>query len=323
MKLFWRIFFEPLRMPEDGGGSGGDAGAAGGDKGAGGAPAGDKGAGDAGKGQASQSLRAQLGGLMDEKDRSGFSTWAQKYATDGDFVKAVENMRTTYDSRVTIPGKDAKPDDVHKFFTKLGKPAEAKDYAFEEGEGAPKYGDAEKARLDNFRQLAHRLNLTGDQAKELKKWYDTENTTSASTMKDAIKMFRGKAVEQLRAEWKADYDVNVEYAKSVGVHFGVDETEWSGFTNAPVYLPDGSVGMVGDHPLFLNVMSKIGRAVDEDTRARMMHLTGEADSIRTQIEAIKNEAIKAGKLTSDTEYHKRLEPLYAKLYPGKWAGTRV
>lgn len=323
MRLYWQIFFKPEGEGGAGGGAGGDAGGAGG---AGGGAAGGAG-GVVGGGNSEQqqqqqqlSLRAQLAASLDGDDRKGFEDWTNKYATDKDWVKATHNMRSTYDQRATIPGADAPKEERHKFFTKLGKPETPTDYKFDWGEAKP--DNPTTARFEAFKQFAHEHDLTQGQFEKLVSLNNQFSQQDTEAAMAQLEEAQGKTAGLLREEWGPDFEANLEYAKAAGADFADTPEEWKALMDMPIIGKEGTM-RVGDHPVMLKVLAKIGRAYSEDARVRVMERTGETQSLQAKIAEIEEEAAKANRKTSEAYYHNRLAPLYAKLYPGKTRATGV
>ncbi len=324
MRLHWQVLWNTEGGSGGDGGAGGAGGAAGGAGGAGGeggapggVPGGDKGAGG---GQQQLSLRAQMASMLEGDAKSQFEEWGKKYATDADFGKAIHNMRSTYDQRVVMPGADAPPEERHKFFQKLGKPNTATDYKFEWGDEKP--DNATTARFEAFKKFAFDENLTQTQFEKL---VQLNNKFAADDGEAALAQLdeaQERSSEALRKAWGVDYDANLEYAIAAGADLADSSDEWKALMDMPIIGKEGTM-RVGDHPTLLKVLAKVGRAYSEDTRIRISEKTGERQSIQAQIEAIEEEARKAGRKTSEEHYHNRLMPLYAKLHPGKTRATGV
>jgi hypothetical protein len=269
----------------------------------------------------SLSLRAQLAGQFeDANEKQGFESWANKYTTDKEWLKGLNNMRTTFDQKVTLPSGDSKPEDWDKFYQRIGKPATPKDYKYEWGESKP--DDATLARFEGFKEFAHKHHLTQPQVEALVKWNQETEGQMEGVLAEQVDAYQNKTIEFLRKEWGPDFEQNLEYASAAGQHLASDHKAFKAFSDMTILGKEGGM-RVGDHPAFLDVMAKVGRMFAEDTRALNMHNSGEAESIQQQIRTIEEEARKANKSTADREYHERLEPLYKKLYPAKHKANGV
>jgi len=303
------------REGEDGGGGGGAD------------PAGDPPAGDpppakdppakAAKSAAQPtSLRAQLASsLDDEAIRTDFSKLSEKYTDDKEFVKGVTSMSSEFDKRVPLPGKDAKPEDLDKFYQRLGKPRNSADYKFDFGKGEDdkpvELDDVDKGIFEEYKTFAHEHHLSQAQFETNVKFFREMDGKREEAFKAKIDQAGEQVERELRAEWGADFDANIESAKSAGEAYAETPEGWREFVNLP--LAGGM--LVGDHPVFLKAMAKIGRISAEEQRVRNLHASGEADGIQEQITAIETEAREKGHSTSEEPYHTKLTALYKKLYP--------
>lgn len=258
------------------------------------------------------------GFFEDPKEREGFENWSKKYPSDKDRAKAFNHMRSSFDQRVALPAENATPEDWSKFYQKLGQPATSKEYTFNWGERKPT--DEETARLEGFKEVAHKFNLSQRQLEGLVAWNNQSEDQMTQAAIDQMDAFQDQTVEFLKKEWGADFANNQEYVRAVGVQFADDQKEWQAFTDMKI-MSDKGMMRVGDHPQFNLLFAKIGRLFAEDTRARENEMSGEAASLKAQIEGIEQEAIRAGKMPSEEPYHSKLTPLYAKLYPKKHKGN--
>jgi hypothetical protein len=333
MNRFWLDFFRQPYWDKDAGGGGADAG--GGDGADGGASGADKGgdggsksAGggegggqkDGGAGEQKLSLRATLAQRLQGDERTDFERWSEQYSTDDEWVKSTVSLRRGFDARVPVPKADDKPEVVSKYFERVGKPPKAADYKYDFGKdekGEPvKLTDREVADFEGYKEHAHKHHFTQAQFEagiNLMLERDRKQTTEFDGQ---IKQAHQRSVDQLRAEWGADFDNNVNHAVEGGIIYAESAEAWTSFVNLPM-----ANGMrVGDHPTFIKTFAKIGRMTGEDQLARNMRTSGEAENVKAEIARIEDEAMKAGELPSDKKWHERLEPLYKKLYPKKHTG---
>ena len=325
MHKFWHVFFSP----EDGGTSspspsapnsqsGGDAsligGAAGGQAAATAAEAA-KGATDGAggdKGAQQAAWRATVASWADEADRESISNWASRFTDEKAFAKGLIEARKAASARPPIPDDKASPEDRHAFFKQLGKPDKAEEYQLKD-EG---YDDVAKARLGEFKQFAHGLDLSQKQAEQLKDWYDKNESAAADQHLAAMKTAKDTNVQALKQRWGPDFDTNVTLAESAGRHFFQSEADLQAFQSfLKTPLQDGSVP--GNHPIFLQILAQVGRALTEDNMlAKIDNPAGAAD-IQAQIDSITEEAIKAGKGTWESPYHEKISALLTKQHGAK------
>lgn len=306
--MFFR-WMQPLWEGEGAGSGGGEAGKPAGE---GGKPTG----GGAGGGESS--LRAQLASQLGEEERGGFSKWAETYPTDKDFAVATMTMRQQFDARVPVPGEGAKPEEVSKYFERVGKPTEAKAYAYDFGKddkGKPiELPDTDRARFEAYKEFAFSQNMTQAQFAENIKWYEDANQNDNQAMVEMLDRAQDDSAKLMKQEWGPDYEANLAAATDGGLAFAPDAQSWEEFVNLPLVGPDGKQIKVGDHPTFLRTFAKLGRATAEDTRVRNLNTSGEAASVQDAINKIEQEAIAAHKSTASEPYVSRLRPLYQKLH---------
>jgi hypothetical protein len=326
MNRFWLNFVgRPLYEGEGGaGGSGGDGSGAGDDKGAGGAKDGAGGAkggeGTGGAEQKSVSLRAQLAAGIPEAERGDFTQWGEQFTSDADWAKSALSLRRSFDARVPVPKADDKPEVHSKYFERVGKPTEAKLYTYDFGKDekgeAVKLSDKDMADFEGYKEYAHKHHFTQAQFKAGMDFLLERDRKDATSFTAQINAAHEASVDRLREQWGADFENNVNHAVEGGILYAPSEESWRSFTELP--LANGM--KVGDHPTFVETFAKIGRMTSEDQRHRNIRESGEAESVRAEIARLEDEAIKAGELPSDEKWHKRIEPLYKKLYPKKHTG---
>lgn len=117
---------------------------------------------------------------------------------------------------VVLPGEKAEQAEIDAFYSKLGRPADAKDYKIDMPEGAP----ADYA--DGFRSLAHQLGLSSKQVEGLVKWNNDYTGNAATAQANQFKVSFDADSEALRQSWGAAHDQNVVLARNVVAHLGLD-----------------------------------------------------------------------------------------------------
>ena len=250
-------------------------------------------------------------GLDDDTAKTWNGT-AQKYQTPQELAKAHVSLLKEMNNRVPIPSVDAKPEEWKKFWARTA-PKDPSEYKFDEPDYAP-LTDSEKETRESFRSVAHRVGLNQLQLKELQDWQYEQRKVAWDAETIAPKNFADKSVRALRQEWNVDFNRNVENAKLAAREMGGGE--WGRIAN--VRLADG--GLLGDHPDMVKIWARIGQGIAEDDR-RPAFTSDAREGLQEKINQIQQEAIKAGKLPSDREYHERLQPLYDKLHGKKPLGA--
>lgn len=137
----------------------------------------------------------------------------QRYTSLEDFAKAHSELRKMASKMAKLPDKDAPPEEVEKFYQKLGKPETVDKYEVT-FDNLPKHIPIDEKAVSEFKELAFKLNLTGEQAKLLNEWnsgrvvkaYDSQIRQVEKKMQDTI--------ELLKDEWGDDYEKNIKSARS-------------------------------------------------------------------------------------------------------------
>lgn len=272
-------------------------------------------------GQEPPSLRAQLAERYPDEDaRNDFVSWANRYTTDDDFAKSVFEMQKGWHSRVPVPGKDAKEEDWNKYFQRVGKPKEASKYEFDFGktdDGKPiELDDDDRGFFEAYKEHSFKNHKTQKQFEEDIRFFQDFQNKQAEAMKGKAKTARDGVIQQMKSEMGSDFETNVQAAVEGGILYAPSEDDWTKFVNRP--MADGT--LVGDDPVFIKTMAKIGRSSGEDQRVRNMRASGEAENIQAEIARLESEAYEKGSRTTQEPYHSQLTALYAKLQPKRFSG---
>lgn len=252
--------------------------------------------------------------FADGLDKSEAMTWrnfASRYTSPQEFAKAHIEMRKTYDTRIPVPGPDAKPEDWQKVYDRLGRPKEPSEYKFSDPEDF-ELDDTDKSYRDAMSQAFHRVGLNQWQVSELEK----AQYEQIKLFRDSQKAARERAVEQaqktLKAEWAADYDRNLKLANTSLVTYGKDDAP----NLAALTLADGST--LGAHPAFIKMMARIGAERAEDDREPTPFNASARESAQAEIKRIEEEALARGLDPLHPDWPRdQLRPLYQKV-----AGSR-
>ena len=104
--------------------------------------------------------------------------------------------------KLVIPGKNATEDDWKQVFSKLGLPAEQKDYVIKAKEGttiAPSFSE-------KFAEMAYKNGVLPKQAQALMDWFSDANATSEADYLEARTKAQGVELEALKTEMGAAFD---------------------------------------------------------------------------------------------------------------------
>lgn len=145
----------------------------------------------------------------DLKDRA---EWAN-IKEAGDLFKNYINAQQTISKSVRIPDANTSPEDIVKFYEKLGKPASKEDYKLDYQKKDGYVYDASSFDMAMFQDLADKANLTVKQYEALAKAYidvNNENYINYNKQLSEKAAQELKSAEaQLRSDWGTDYTTNI------------------------------------------------------------------------------------------------------------------
>lgn len=254
-------------------------------------------------------------GLADEEAKA-WKDLSSRYKEPQQFAKSVLELRKSHDSRIPVPGPNAKEDDWNKVYDRLGRPKEPAAYEFRHLQDAPELDDSEKEARENFRGVAHRLGLTQRQVDGLTQWNDSFRKTSIEAYSVQAKQTVQKATTELKREWGPDFDKNLNVYRTTLQEYAGNDFK----SIASMRLADGS--FLGDHPTFVRMWAKVGMERGEDDRDPTMLMdAGQRESLQAQIDKIEGEALRKNLHPAHPNWpNKELQPLYEKLHGKKPMG---
>lgn len=213
--------------------------------GGGGDDSGNDGAGDNAGGEA----KAFADMLPEEyKDNETLS----RFKTFDEFLKSHLELRSKQGDMVTVPGEDAQPEDVEKFWQKLGKPAEKEGY--ELSKELPEGVELNEDLYNEFTDVIYQNNLTKQQAQSLYDWWNNKSATMHQEFYAAqeaeAQRTKADAVANLKKEWGTDFQKNAEIAKETAKKFLSSETR--------AYLDQSKLG---NHPGLVKDFYRISQMI--------------------------------------------------------------
>ena len=155
--------------------------------------------------------------------------------------------------KVAIPGQDATPDDWNNFYARLGRPEAPDKYEFPSYEPKTEGFSIDPEMQSQFAKTAHELGLSKTQAAKLYDWYAQSSDGIAQQALENDMRFQQEAKTQLTKEWGNAYDQNVNFARAAAKEYGGEEL---------INVLEET--RLGDHPVILKALAKIGRALAED-----------------------------------------------------------
>ena len=185
----------------------------------------------------STSLQGELASEPSLRNFDSVDKLAQSY------VHLVRKMGAPPENFVQIPKEGESWDGVYEA---LGRPSEPSGYNLDDYEPTP-------GTLDDFRNHAHKMGLTQQQAEHLLNSSINEAQSAQQRNKDQLNDIEMEAQGQLNRDWPGkEYDRNMEYARRAFSQFAT-----------PELLSFVEDTRLGDHPEILKMMAKIGRSFSE------------------------------------------------------------
>jgi len=210
-------------------------------------------------------------------------------------------MGAPKDRLLKLPEKADAPE-WNDVYSKLGRPADPKEYEFKLPEGSsPEF---ESWARENF----HKLGLTKNQAETLMKGYNELNTKLGTEMTEKMQQSIKEQEVSLKKDWGAAFDQNVQVAKKAATQFGLD--------GKAIDKLESALGYDGVMKFLHNIGSKIGESsfVGPNSPQGFGVLTPE--QARYQIAELKNDSNFISKYSSgDVEARNKLNQLHKWAYP--------
>lgn len=219
--------------------------------------------------------------------------------------------------RVRMPGKDAKPEEIAAFRSKLTEsgiieaaPASADKYEIAKPEKLPDGIAWNDELAGNFKKTAHALGLTQKQAQGLLAFH----AETLGSMGAAIKTTVEEGVNKLKSEWGNDFEAKKELAGRAGLALFRDDPD-----SLALFEKSG----IANHPGFLKVMAKVGELFQEDgtiiPKAAAPAMDEEEKAVMSIMSNPENPDHKKWKM-GDAAVGERIRTFYSKKYGNAPAG---
>ena len=192
-------------------------------------------------------------GLADEKVR----TFAERFTSPAEAAKAAFELRQKLSNTVELPGKNASIEDIVQFHRKLGVPESPDQYEVALPNGQ-KLDNVANERINNFLAAMHGAGAPPAVVQTVFDAYFAIADEATENQEKRIEEARGTAEAELRREWGADYEANVQHARRAANDFGGER-----FTH---FLENAAIDGIrlGDHPEFTRAFAAAGRRMSED-----------------------------------------------------------
>jgi hypothetical protein len=187
---------------------------------------------------------------------------ADRYTSPAAMAKALRDANVELSGRVKIPGEDASDEDMSRYRKQLGVPETPGDYKLSVPEHMPQeifQSDEVQGRMNQFTEAMHKAGAPSDVVDAAFGWYWAQEADAVAAQAKTDKDYSEAAEGQLRKEWGADYDGNLNIANKY-----IEQTGSSDLLH--MELKDGS--LLASNPAFLKLVAEAGRQ-NTESRAQM------------------------------------------------------
>lgn len=229
---------------------------------------------------------------------------AERFASPADAVRGVLSLRRKLSNAVAVPAKDAPEEEWSAFYNRLGRPEAPDGYTIARREDLPEHltaADPERER--SFLELMHKAGASAKTVQAAFDWYYDQLVATDAAVRRQRDEGRQRIETQLRRDWGADYDRNVEYARRAADAYA-----------SPEFLRRLDETGLGNDPAFLETFARIGRQLGEDD---MIAGTPPAGATRQKLEERQRELMANPSRWRDRKIDQELREIAVKLY-----GTR-
>jgi len=155
----------------------------------------------------------------DLKGDQAFQTLASKFKSFDEMAKAHLELEKRLGSEVRVPGTDASEEELAAYRKAIGVPESPDKYVFDDLPELPPGYSYDDASLNDYKAMAHKMNLTPEQAQGLARW---QNEKLAAGMKQAeeakaiaaadARRAKESLVTSLRRELGSGFDSELDHA---------------------------------------------------------------------------------------------------------------
>jgi len=196
---------------------------------------------------------------------------AERFATPGDAIKSVMDLRKRESSAIRLPGEDASDEDRASFRKAFGVPENAEGYEFAVPEGR-EVTDGDKAFQAEAALKFLDADLSSAQAAKMTEWWNDMQTASEEAQVAANQKFVEDSVNALKEQWGDDYERNKTLANRALTEMAGENIEAltaKKMDNGQFLLDDPDVVRLFEKVGSEMSESRIGPRVDESDRATL------------------------------------------------------
>lgn len=239
--------------------------------------------------------------------------WANKFDSPATALKSYRELEKKMGRSITLPGKDATPEEVQAFHKKLGVPASPADYKLELPEHLPeevRKDPLSDPLLKEFIETSHANGKSPAQVQaDLGLFYKAMASVQEQADAEQARLVQ-KADEDLTREWGSDKEANLTYARRA-------VTQFDGDARFKEFLDTAEIGgiAIGNHPEFVRFFAKVGRALAEDsvqlepTEAERSSANDEAAVLREK----RDEALRRGDRAAAQRFDEAERAVYERM----------
>lgn len=137
-----------------------------------------------------------------------------KYNNVKDFMAGHESLVKHLGNAVSIPNETSTQDDWNAFYDKLGRPASAAEYKFQDK--LPEGLEIDDQLDKNYRDLAYQIGLNNTQAQKLREFYNTAVEAAYNANQKEVQTHLSKIhdanVREIKQMWGGDYQAKTKIA---------------------------------------------------------------------------------------------------------------
>jgi len=155
-------------------------------------------------------------------DLGNHSIWS-KYDNVTDLVKGAINAQSQVGKKAEDFWLSEDENDIARRREIMNIPNEVDEYEITVGD-VPEGAELDEARLGSFKELAHQVGLTAEQAQAIADWEVESGTTNLQEIEQAQELSIREAEDTLRKEWTGDnFEYNMGKVSNVMDYLGLGE----------------------------------------------------------------------------------------------------
>lgn len=177
-------------------------------------------------------------------------------------LKSLKTVQAAHEKNgfVTLPTETSSPEEVAKFYQKLGMPESAAEYGFKRPEELPQGMDFSDEEAARFAQFAHEQKFTKSQAEAAFKFYHDKAIASFNDVNKTIEESLSANLTELETRWGAQqgtpqFEKNKENAQRA-FNYVADQQLADKVKEDP---------FLSSNPVFMDVLARLGAKLSSDS----------------------------------------------------------